>query len=215
VAISFETLKELMPEIGLKKFDILNEEDKEGTMLAGFSADTGDASNPELTVGVVVSLQEQGEFVQLRVIKLIDQDKVLKSPYRSELASFFLKKNYDRKIGRWCLDPTDGDLYIDWAVAIEDNEQLTLKQIKRMFTSLVLTVKDCWIPIRNILEVGTEIKLSADDLKKEILFTLMNAKQFDLMQMLASVSDTSTLSKIQTLVSNGKFDEVKDQLVRS
>lgn len=209
MAISFETLKTLMPKIGLEKFEVKEESNSRGRLLSGFNLDSGDSQYPKMQAGVVLSLQEDGEFVQMRAVQMLDRDAVLASNYKAELARFFLQKNYENKIGRWCLDSSDGDIYIDWAIPVEDNPTLTERQLKRLLSGLVSCLKEAWGPMHRILETGSEIQLNADDLKKEILLVLMKNNKFELMQSLGACDDVTILAKVKVLVDRGSFDEAK------
>lgn len=209
MAIPFETLKSYMPEIGLAKFDA---DDSKGRLLAGFSAKSGDSEYHDIEVGVVISRQEDGEFVQFRIFKLVEGEEVQASPYRDKLTTYFCKKNYENKIGRWCMDPNDGDIYVDWAIPVEDNDKLTLNQFKRVMAGLVSSTKESWAPIRRILKTGSEEKLDAAGLKKEIFFALVSSDKFDLMQKVAAISDITQLVKIKQLSDEKKFEEIETLL---
>lgn len=212
MAINFETLKDLMPKIGLKNFEVKDESADRGRLLAGFELPSGDAEHPTMRAGVSVSLQENGEFVQMRVVQVLDRDAVQASNYKTELTRYFLQKNYENKIGRWCLDSNDGDIYVDWAIPVEDNPTLTERQLQRLLSALVSCLKESWGSMRRIIETGSEVKLNADDLKKEILLALMKSNKFDLMQLLGACSDTTILVKVKALVDAGSFDEAKKLL---
>lgn len=207
--IKFEALKKILPEAGLKNFEILSESENEGRVLAGFGAETGDSDYSEVKAGVSLSLQESGEFVQIRLIKIIEKEKVTASTYRAELSEYLLLKNYENKIGRWSLDPSDGDVLLDWSIPIEDNDSLTERQLVRVFGALVMCVREAWAPMRRILETGSEKKLNADDLKKEILLLLASHHHFDLIPPVSDLSDVSRLMEVQRLVVRGDFEGVK------
>lgn len=66
--------------------------------------------------------------------------------------------------------------------------------------------------MRRIVETGSELKLNADDLKKEILLVLMNANKFNLMQMLGRCTDASKLSRILALINAGEFDKASEYM---
>ena len=123
---------------------------------------------------------------------------------------YFLQINYERKIGRWCLDPDDGDVYIDWAIAIEDNDKLTLNQVKRITNSLISSTRETWPSINRILKTGSE--LNTETLKKDILLMLMDAKQFDIMPMLGNTNNAEILAKIKILATQGNFIKIKEAL---
>lgn len=211
MAIKFETLKSYMPDIGLKNFDSQpGKSENDGDLIAGFSAETSDDEYKKLSVGVILSLQENGEFLQIRFARIIEKKIIQESLYRAELMRYFLQINYERKIGRWCLDPDDGDVYIDWAIAIEDNDKLTLNQVKRITNSLISSTRETWPSINRILKTGSE--LNTETLKKDILLMLMDAKQFDIMPMLGNTNNAEILAKIKILATQGNFIKIKEAL---
>lgn len=207
MAISIDTLKAYMPEIGLKNFDTSASE-RDQRLISGIGLPSGDSDYPDMEAGVVISLQENGEFVQIRLVQLIDREQVQNSTYRNELTTYFCKKNYENKIGRWCLDPADGDVYVDWAIPVEDNKELTFQQFKRVFGGLVRCLKEAWGPMRRILETGSEEKLDAEALKKDIIFILLTANLIELMQKVAAISDAKKLIEIKKLAQKKEFEKI-------
>ena len=203
MAITFEKLKSYMPAIGLARFDATPEGDNNGRILAGFTFGTDETDYHTVNAGVLVSLQENGEYVQIRIFKLIKDDvKVLESKYLKEFSLYLMKANYTSKIGRWCLDSDDGDCYIDWAIGVEDNDKLTENQLKRVMMGLVSSVRSAYAPMHRILETGNA--KSCEDLIRDILMQLSKIERYDLMPGLAAIKDTAILEEI--LGSLGKND---------
>ena len=195
MAIKFETLKSYMPDIGLKNFDSQpGKSENDGDLIAGFSAETSDDEYKKLSVGVILSLQENGEFLQIRFARIIEKKIIQESLYRAELMRYFLQINYERKIGRWCLDP----------------DKLTLNQVKRITNSLISSTRETWPSINRILKTGSE--LNTETLKKDILLMLMDAKQFDIMPMLGNTNNAEILAKIKILATQGNFIKIKEAL---
>lgn len=209
MAINLQTLKDLMPKIGLTNFEAKDESTTRGRLIAGFQLDSGDKEYPNLKAGVSVSLQEDGEFVQVRIVQVIDKDAVLSSEFKPALMQFFLQKNYENKIGRWCLDSNDGDVYVDWAIAVEDNPVLTERQLQRLLSGLVSCVKEAWGPMRRILATGSDVQLNADDLIKEILLLSFKASRLDLGQAVGKCTDVNVLARVKLLIEAGKFEDAK------
>lgn len=217
MAINFETLKNFMPDIGLKNFDTTGEEEKSGRIVAGFQFDTGESDYPSVKAGVVVSLQEDGEFIQMRLIRILDQEtKVMGSEFLPKLTQYLLKLNYENKIGRWCLDPSDGDLYVDWAIPVEDNEKVTLAQMKRMLRGLVASAREAFAPMNRILKTGSpDAPKSREDLIKDILLKLTELQQYGLIPKVAAVTDTDRLKRILGWLSAGDTKSVEADLAGS
>lgn len=208
MAIKFETLKNYMPEIGLTNFkDEPGKTEFEGALIAGLTLVTGDDEYKDFSIIVVLNLEESGEFLQVRFMRFIKKETVKISPYKAELLVYLSQENYKRKIGRWCLDPEDGDVYVDWAIGIEDNDKLTLNQVLRIISALTKTAKDAWPAINRILKTGSEV--NTEELKKDILLLLVNAKQFKLIEKIGPVGSTETLEKVKKLAELKKFDEIE------
>ena len=61
-------------DIGLKNFDSQpGKSENDGDLIAGFSAETSDDEYKKLSVGVILSLQENGEFLQIRFARIIEK----------------------------------------------------------------------------------------------------------------------------------------------
>lgn len=209
MAITFDTLKSYMPAIGLANHEATPSGDKEGRILAGFTFDIKEPDYKEANVGVVVSLQESGEYIQIRIIKLIEGGiKIMESPYLKEFLLYVMKLNYDKKIGRWCLDQDDGDFYIDWAIGIEDNDTLTESQLRRMMSSLVSSVRQAYAPMHRILKTGSDQpRKSRDDYIKDILLRLTKAGRYDVIPKVGAIEETALLAQIEKLLNDDNIDE--------
>lgn len=202
MAITFEKLKSYMPAIGLARFDATPDGDNNGRILAGFTFGTDETDYSTVNAGVLVSLQENGEYVQIRIFKLIEAEvKVLDSKYLKEFSLYLMKANYTSKIGRWCLDSDDGDCYIDWAIGVEDNDKLTENQLKRVMMGLVSSVRGAYAPMHRILITGNaNPPKPREDLIKDILSKLVDIERFDLMSPTKAMKDTAKLLEIIELL---------------
>lgn len=211
MSITFKTLQSYMPAIGLPTHEATPAGDNEGRILAALTFDTEDLDYKKASVGLIFSLQENGEYLAIRLFKVIDRKEILESQYLKEFLQYVMESNYTSKIGRWCLDPTDGDFYIDWAIGIEDNEKLTENQIKRIMGALVGNVRKSYAHLHRILKTGSKNpSKSRDDLIKDILFVLaQNPKYVDLLPKVVALQDNAKLIKIAALLSEGKLREAK------
>jgi hypothetical protein len=210
MAISFQTLVEYVREVGLEHHDA-SEENKR--ILARLSTSTNDPVHSKMEKAVVVViLQEDGEFLQMRIGMVVEMDEVKDSRYLGALTTYFCTKNFENKIGRWCLDVRDGEVYVDWAIPVEDNDKLTFKQFERMYYGLVSSAKEAYGPIRHILATGLEKPVNAEELKKDIVFKLLAAQKFDLMTKAAAVTDLTKLLEIKRLADAGEFNGIEKMI---
>jgi|GEM_PF-6429760 hypothetical protein len=209
MAITFDTLKSYMPAIGLVNHEHAPSGDKEGRITAGFAFDTKEPDYPEAKVGVLISLQENGEYIQIRFFQIIDRNiKIMESPYLKEFILYVMKLNHVTKIGRWCLDQDDGDFYIDWAIGIEDNDRLTENQLKRMMRGLVSSLRMAYAPMHRILKTGNaNPPKSRDDIIKEILLKLTQSEKYELIPKVVGINDLGRLRQIEEFLLLEKFSE--------
>lgn len=210
--VKFEIIKEYMIAADMSKFQVLSEEENEGRILAGFGAESDDSEYKQIEAGVLISLQDSGNFLQFRMFRLIDRDAVLKSSYRKEFSEYLLRKNYENRLGRWCVDDSDGDVYVDWGLPLHGSSHLSVEQFVRIVKMLAIGVHEAWAPMRRILETGNEKQLNADDLKKELLLALAVAGQYKVIELVSKVADVKKLSVALIAVKANNFDAAASAL---
>lgn len=129
MAIELSKLTGFLDEIGVNY-----DERDENTIVFPYS-------NDDDKILVVVKLMEDGEFLQMRTLKHLD-DLVAEASEekRNALLKWMLNKNYTTKMGTWEYDPEDHDHHIAIGCSIEDND-LTIKQFARMFKAIIDSVK--------------------------------------------------------------------------
>ena len=128
---------------------------------------------------------------------------------------YLLMQNYENKISRWCLNPSDGALHVDWAIPVEDNEKITVAQFKRMFGNLLASLRESYAPINRILKTGNpDAPKSRDELIKEILLKLTDLQQYDLIPNVVAITDLERLSRILIWLNSGDFNNVKAEISR-
>tara|TARA_Y100000310_G_C20693485_1_gene823905 strand:+ start:280 stop:789 length:510 start_codon:yes stop_codon:yes gene_type:complete len=126
VAISIETIKQY-----LNLIDFNFDERDSTTILTGSTDDDGNR------VVIIISLLENGEFLQMRTLKHLDDLVAEATPEkRAELLKWMLNQNYATKNGSWEYDPEDHDHHFAMAHVIEDGD-LTAKQFVRMLKVLM------------------------------------------------------------------------------
>lgn len=113
----------------------------------------------DITIGVMILIEENGEFVQFRCVKMFEGEEILNTKYKIELYEYLLLQNYKKKLGTWCLDPSDGDFYMGINIPIESGE-LQVSQIKRIWRTISNSMVDTYKEIKSVLETG---KLSTGD----------------------------------------------------
>lgn len=138
----------------------LTESETDAKIIFGFGTE-------DITIGVAILIQEDGEFVQFRCIQMFDDEKILNTKYKAELYEYLLFENYQRKLGAWCLDPSDGDMYMTINMPIVSAE-LELSQIKRIWMSIQVSMVDRYKEIASILETG---RFSVDETEEPISIT--------------------------------------------
>lgn len=111
----------------LDAMDLNYQKKDENTILTGSGDDDGNR------IMIVIQLQEDGEFLQLRTVKHLDDlVEEASEEKRTELLKWMLHQNYQTKNGTWEYDPTDHDHHMAIGHIIEDGD-LTASQFQRMF----------------------------------------------------------------------------------
>ena len=159
MAISPAKIKEYLDSVELNY-----EEREKDTFVVGFSKDDN-------KVVIVIRLMEDGEFLQMRTIKHVDDLVENADPAkRAELLAWMLNKNYSTKTGAWEYDPDDHDHHLAIGHVIEDGD-LTQKQFVRMLS--VLTHSAELIPeMKEILGFGEDSVDPVEQKRQELLAQL-------------------------------------------
>ncbi|GAA0681638.1 hypothetical protein GCM10009104_02920 [Marinobacterium maritimum] len=160
MAISTAKIKQYLDEVDFK----YQERDSD-TIVTGF---TDDDSN---RVMIVIRLMEDGEFLQMRTLKHLDELVEEADPEkRTELLKWMLNKNYTTKTGSWEYDPDDHDHHLSIGHVIEDGD-LTYKQFLRMLG--VLTKSASLIPeMKEVLGINEAAIDPVEQKRQELLAQL-------------------------------------------
>lgn len=160
MAISTAKIKQYLDEVDFK----YQERDSD-TIVTGFSDDQGNK------VMIVIRLMEDGEFLQMRTLKHLDDLVAEAEPEkRVELLKWMLNKNYTTKAGSWEYDPDDHDHHLSIGHVIEDGD-LTSKQFMRMLG--VLTKSASLIPeMKEILGINDAAVDPVEQKRQDLLAQL-------------------------------------------
>lgn len=121
---------------------------------------------------VELRLSEQGECVHLRIPRVVALGS---SPHAGLLCARVLELHYAIKLGRFGLDPVDGELDCEIILPLDD-APLTRRQLRRCFNTLVLLVDQHAPRFRRILAHGQDPAESEeaqlDDFLEQVAATL-------------------------------------------
>lgn len=143
MAVTFDELKLMMEETGLK---FMSDPDRE-IVLAGISGLNG-------VYHLLLKRVEDGEGLLLRVpgLATVKGDH----PFKTRVLETLLSENHRVKVGRFCYDPSDGEIYLDWFLPLEDG-CLTPQQLKRCIGALLHLADDLSPRLRHLLETGEDL----------------------------------------------------------
>jgi hypothetical protein len=137
------------------------------TVVTGFGDGKGNS------VMVLIRLLEDGEFLQFRTLKHLDDLVAEASPEkRVELMKWMLHENYTNKNGAWEYDPADHDHHIAIGHPIEDGD-LTFKQFKRMI-GVMQKSTECIPEMKKVLGLAVE-ELDPIERKRQELLAQLRA----------------------------------------
>ena len=123
-------------------------------------------SDEENKIVIVIKLMEDGEYIQMRTVKHLDDlVEQASEEKRADLLKWMLHKNYVSKLGAWEYDPADHDHHIAVACSIEDGD-LTTKQFLRMF-KIIANSLDLIPEMKEVL--GISDGMSAKEKKRQAL----------------------------------------------
>lgn len=204
MAITLESLKKILDEKGLK-YKMPDEVDSSRPILyTGWDAE--DAEVGKFDVYVVIYLEESTnsgfEFMQIRAVKLADglekKFHQLEPAKYKALLEYMAYENYTNKIGTWCYDPSDGDLYLGASLPIEDGN-ITSKQLLRYLSVMVSVAKVGYRDLRRIYKHGdakTALMGISTDLIVSLTLKLASAGRADLAGKLSQFKgDSEVLGK--------------------
>lgn len=143
MAVSFDELKSSLETTNLK---FLCDQEKE-TILVVSSGCNG-------VYHLILRRVEDGEGLLLRVqgLAIARSDH----PFKAKVLETLLTENHRVKIGRFCYDPNDGEVYLDWFLPLEDGT-VTSQQLKRCIIALFHLADEMMPRLRRLLELGEDL----------------------------------------------------------
>lgn len=208
MAISFDTITKHLDQAGIKYKP--DEEEK----MAYFGISTDDDELGSLTSPTFITLQEGGEYIQFRCYldrEKFPPEKTKTSPHLPALLQHLMYLNYSRKIGRWCFDPSDGDLYIDHGLPVEDDQEVTFKQFERLRGTLGRSMLETMPEIKRLIETGSAEKLDSANIILAAINLAITQGKMDLVAKLAPLKDSAdqkTLSALQKALANKDIEAI-------
>ncbi len=143
MAVTFEELKSTLETTGLKFFC---DPEKE-TILLGFSGCHGVHT-------ILLKRVEDGEGLLFRVpgSAMVKDDH----PFKAKVLETLLAENHRVKVGRFCYDPSDGEIYLDWFLPLEDG-MVTPQQLRRCLIALLHLADEMTPRLHHLLETGEDL----------------------------------------------------------
>ncbi|MFA0784232.1 hypothetical protein [Fervidibacter sacchari] len=143
MAITFEELKAIAEGTDLKFFC-----DQENQILLFGGLGKGGIYN------LIVKLIEEGEAIYLRIpyLAVVPADH----PNLAKALLMLMEENDRVKVGRFCYDQNDGEIYLDWFIPLEDST-LTSQQLGRCLKSLMVLADEVGVRLKHLLETGEDL----------------------------------------------------------
>ncbi|MCS7253580.1 MAG: hypothetical protein RMK18_06760 [Armatimonadota bacterium] len=143
MAVTFDELKTTMEGTRLK---FISDPDREiiWVSVSGFNG----------VHHLLLKRVENGEGLLLRVPSLATVRG--EHPFKTKVLETLLVENHRIKVGRFCYDQSDGEIYLDWFMPLEDG-CLTLQQLKRCISALLHLADDLSPRLRHLLETGEDL----------------------------------------------------------
>lgn len=143
MAITFEELKAIAEQTDLKFFC---DEEKQILILSGLGR--GGVCH------LFLRLMEEGEAIYLRIpyLAVVPADH----PNLTKALLMLMAENDRVKVGRFCYDPNDGEVYLDWFIPLEDST-LTSQQLGRCLKALMVLADEVGVRLKHLLETGEDL----------------------------------------------------------
>jgi len=119
----------------------------------------------EELVSVFVNIQESGEFIMFRIPFFVSAGRAAN---RGLLFEKLLALNNKLKLGRFGLDPRDGEVCLEIGLPVEDG-QLTVRQLRRTVAALRGITRDHREEMRKLIETGVDPDQQVEECVRKLL----------------------------------------------
>ncbi len=116
-------------------------------------------------VEVFVHVQESGRFIMFRIPFFVSARRAANS---GRLFERLLALNNKLNLGRFGLDPGDGEVCLEIGLPVEDGE-LTVRQLHRILAALCGIARDHRAEIRKLIETGIDPDQRVQDCVRKLL----------------------------------------------
>lgn len=162
VATTIVELEALFKEIGWKyKLSVENGNPKEGYVYAGFPTKEYKDKDGDNYIGILFTVQENGELIKVVVPKLYS---CINTAHRRAFFEVAIRKTFEKKLCFFDYDHRDGEIRMILDLPLED-ASITIKQIKRIVHSMVRLIDGNDAVVRAAVEEG---RLPLIDYKSDI-----------------------------------------------
>jgi len=184
MAITLEELKAIAKQTDLKFFC---DEEKQILILGG----PGRGS----VCYLFVRLTEDGEAIYFHVpyLATVPTDH----PNLTKALLMLMAENNRVKVGRFCYDPDDGEVYLDWFIPLEDSA-MTSQQLERCLKTLMILADEVGVRLRHLLETGEDLPPTTEGGSEGILRRFLSnglsseEAEVRLRRLFQALSETST-----------------------
>lgn len=116
-------------------------------------------------VDVFVHVQESGKFIMFRIPFFVSARRAANSGLLFER---LLALNNKLKLGRFGLDPRDGEVCLEIGLPVEEG-QLTVRQFRRTIAALSGITRDHRAELRRLIETGIDPDQRVEDCVRKLL----------------------------------------------
>jgi hypothetical protein len=162
VATTIVELETLFKEIGWKyKLSVDDNKASEGYIYAGFPTKEYRDKDGDNYIGILFTVQEDGELVKVIVPKLYN---CINTAHRRAFFEVAIRKTFEQKLCFYDYDHRDGEIRMILDLPLED-ARITIGQIKRIVHSMVRLIDTNDAVVRAAVEEG---RLPLIDYKSDI-----------------------------------------------
>jgi len=165
-----------------------------------------DKEGKTVVFNIQMEMEWHNKYVSFKVFNFIDNKKIMDSPYLQKVLLYLMAPNQNTKMGRWVLNPLNGDLYIDCSIAIQIKSDVTPTQVYSMRDAVISKMLDSYDDIKRILETGVNHSIPNEDVIKNIIYELTIHNKLDLIPKLLEEQDFKKVYGVYKLILNRDFE---------